>query len=114
MVEADPELARYYRSLIHSYAPSFTLQPSKHGSHITVIAGKYETIPLSHASNWKKYNGMPVVFFYSPSVETDGVYFWLPVFCEEFVAIRTELGLNPTIPIPWHLTIGNLKGNMNS
>lgn len=78
-----------------------------HGSHITVIAGKYE--PNHSDAFWKKYDRHPVTFQYSPRIESDGTYFWLPVVCPEFEKVRIELGLPPTIPIPWHLTIGNLK-----
>jgi hypothetical protein len=51
-----------------------------------------------------------VEFQYSPEIETDGTYFWIPVFCADFENVRVELGLPPKIPIPWHLTVGNLKG----
>lgn len=107
IVICDEELARYYRELIRSYSPSTKVQPSKHGSHITVIAGKYE--PHHKNEFWKKYDGNSVIFQYSTEIQTDGTYFWLPVVCKEFENLRIELGLAPIIPIPWHLTIGNLK-----
>ena len=107
MVDCDEELARYYRRLVHLYSRSIDLQKPLHGSHITVIAGKYE--PNHIEKYWKKYDGQPVEFKYTHEIGSDGVYFWLPVFCEHFESVRKELGLNPTIPIPWHLTIGNLK-----
>lgn len=107
MVDCDEELTRYYRKLIHEFSPSISLQTPRHGSHITVVAGKYE--PDHIEKYWKKYDGMPVVFSYSSEISTDGTYYWLPVVCADFERVREELGLNPTIPIPWHLTIGNLK-----
>lgn len=108
MVDCCEELARYYRSLVHAFSPSITLQPPRHGSHITVIAGKYE--PNHNDRYWKKFDGDLVRFEYDPEkTGSDGVYFWLPIFCKEFESVRVELGLKPTIPIPWHLTIGNLK-----
>jgi hypothetical protein len=107
MVDCCEELARYYRSLVHAFSPSISLQTPMHGSHITVIAGKYE--PDHDERYWKKYDGHSVEFQYSPEIESDDTYFWLPVFCKEFESIRIELGLKPLIPIPWHLTIGNLK-----
>jgi len=106
-VDCCEELARYYRSLVHAYSPSINLQIPMHGSHITVIAGKYE--PNHDERFWRKYDGQPVQFSYSPEIESDGCYFWLPVYCRDFEKVRIELGLNPTTPIPWHLTIGNLK-----
>jgi hypothetical protein len=107
MVDCDQELARYYRQQTFFWSPVIKLQIPKHDSHITVIAGKYE--PNHNERYWKKYDGQSVEFQYSPEIESDGTYFWLPVFCEEFEKLRWELGLRPTIPIPWHLTIGNMK-----
>ena len=107
MVDCCPELAAFYRYLVHAYSPSITLQVPLHSSHITVVAGKYE--PTHDERAWKKYDGHSVVFQYSPEIGTDGTYFWLPIICPEFEQVRIELGLSPTIPIPWHLTVGNLK-----
>jgi hypothetical protein len=107
MVECCEELARYYRSLTHLHSRSIVLQTPLHASHITVIAGKYE-FAGDHPC-WKKYDGQPVGFQYDSEIQTDGIYFWLPVFCKGFETLRIELGLSPLIPIPWHLTIGNLK-----
>lgn len=100
-------MARYYRHHVFLWSPVLDLQIPKHGSHITVIAGKYEAYTRIHI--WKKYDGKPVEFYYDPEIQSDGMYFWLPVQCKEFEYVRTELGLSPTTPIPWHLTIGNLK-----
>lgn len=107
MVDCCEEMAAFYRRMVFFHAPSLKLQTPMHGSHITVVAGKYE--PTHDERHWKKYDGNPVVFHYSPEIGNDGTYFWLPVFCKEFESVRVELGLSPTIPIPWHLTIGNLK-----
>lgn len=107
IVQCCPELSRYYRTLIHFHSRSITLNTPLHESHITVIAGKYETVTNQEA--WKKYDGQEVVFEYDTEICNDGVYFWLPVRCSAFENVRIELGLSATIPIPWHLTIGNLK-----
>jgi hypothetical protein len=107
ILECDEELARYYRQLVHLYYRSIVLQKPMHGSHITIIAGKYENAP--YRQYWKKYDGQQVKFEYDPHINTDNEYFWLTVNCKEFENVRVELGLNPIIPIPWHLTIGNLK-----
>jgi hypothetical protein len=109
MVDCCEEIPRYYRSLVHFHSRSVSLNPPMHGSHITVIAGKYETIP--NQDIWKKYDGQAVSFEYDHQIQTDGTYFWLPVYCKEFENVRIELGLSPTTPIPWHLTIGNLKNS---
>jgi hypothetical protein len=80
-----------------------------HGPHISVIAGKYETITDGFKPLWNKYQDCQINFQYCEEVENDGEYFWLPVKCEQIENIREELGLPRITPIPWHLTIGNLK-----
>jgi hypothetical protein len=112
IVVCDNELARYYRELVQIYSPSSFLQTPMHGAHITIVAGKYE--PNHEEKYWKKYDGQEVKFQYSHEMGYDGTYFWLPVKCEDFAQIRVELGLKPFTPVPWHLTIGNLKQNLKT
>lgn len=103
----NDDIAKYYQRIIHLSNRRVVLQHPKHGAHITVIAGKYEDVgnhPL-----WKKYQHQEVEFEYSIDIGTDECYFWLPVECRKIEEIRVELGLSPKIPIPWHLTVGNLK-----
>jgi hypothetical protein len=103
----DDSIAEYYRHLIYNWNRRLVLQHPKHGAHITVIAGKYEYV--GNHQCWKKYHNQEVEFQYSIDIGTDGCYFWLPVECKRIEEIRVELGLPPKIPIPWHLTVGNLK-----
>jgi hypothetical protein len=84
------------------------LNPSKHGAHITVIAGKYEKPNEEHEPFWNKYQDENVDFSYSPEINSNGEYFWAPVECKRIEDIRVELGLPPKIIYPWHLTIGNI------
>ena len=104
---ADDELCKYYRSLINREHRSIKLNPPRHGAHITIIAGKYEE--PANKEPWGRYQDEVIEFQYEPEVKTNGEYFWLTVSCPRFEQIRTELELNPTIPIPWHLTVGNLR-----
>lgn len=103
----DSEIGEYYRKLISYHRRSLFLQIPKHGCHITVIAGKYEQSP--NKEFWRKYHHHEIEFEYSIDIGTDGCYFWLPVKCKRIEEIRVELGLPSTIPIPWHMTVGNLK-----
>lgn len=103
VVYAYDEIIDYYRKL----EPALKLQPPRHGAHITVVSGKYEEPPNKEA--WNKYHLESIEFEYEAGAKDNGEYFWLTVHCERFEEIRKELGLNPTIPVPWHLTIGNLK-----
>ena len=106
--EVDDELGRYYRELISRHNHNcVTLQKPKNGTHITIIAGKYEFAPRRQF--WKKYQGDMVPFDYDPDIKDDGIHFWMTVQCKMFETIREELGLAATIKYPWHVSIGNLK-----
>lgn len=109
IINANNDIAAYYRKLIHYYSRPIQLMPPKHGAHVTGIAGTYEQ-PPDFEIFWK-FHLQPISFRYSNEVQTDGSYYWLRVECEELEEIRKQIGLMPTIKYPWHLTIGNLKHN---
>ena len=106
ILNINDDITKYYRHLIWLYNRTINLQPCKHQSHITIIAGKYEK--AIHKQYWNKHHNEEIEFTYSIDIQTDGCYFWLPVKCEMFENIREELGLTRNIPYQWHLTIGNL------
>lgn len=107
-MKVDDEICEYYRRLVNIQSPSLKLNPPRDGAHITVIAGKYERPDASHEHLWGKFEGNIVEFSYQREILSDGRYFWLTVECPRIEEIRQELGLSPKIPIPWHLTIGNI------
>lgn len=107
IVDCDKEITRYYRHLIKSYSPSIKLQASLNKSHITIIAGTHED--ASNHKLWKKFDNQIIEFDYDNNIKTNGIHYWLTVYCNNFEILRTELNLSPTIPFPWHLTIGNTK-----
>lgn len=109
MIYIEKGICEYYSHLLHMYCRRIDLNPPMHGAHISVIAGKYEIIDDAHKHLWNKYQDTQIDFQYRQEVENDGEYFWLPVKCERIEDIREELGLPRKSPIPWHLTIGNLK-----
>ncbi len=111
-VEVDPEIVRYYRSLIPR---SIKTNPQAYSPHISVV--RKEIVPNMTA--WRKYEGKEIVFFYSNIICFGDVYVWLNVFCSELEDIREELGLSRSSeitrpPTGWdwtfHTTIGNFKG----
>ena len=108
IVKVNEDVCRYYRNLIHFYRRSLQLNPSKHGAHITVIAGKYEQPNDDYKYLWNKYEGEIIDFKYNSEINTDDEYFWISVECKRIEDIRKELGLPPKIKWPWHLTIGNI------
>jgi hypothetical protein len=108
MLYTDDEIGRYYRALLQREHPAIKLNIPKHGAHVTVIAGKYET--PSNKDWWGKYEDETISFTYDPEILHKGKYFWLTIECPRIEEIRKELGLPPKIKWPWHLTIGNTKG----
>lgn len=72
------------------------------GPHISLVRGEVPT----NKKFWKKYDGKRIWFEYTSMVGTNGCHYWLPVFSQEFIDIRLELGLPPEPRAPFHLTIG--------
>ena len=111
MAYADDEICDYYRKLAFMYSPTLRLNQPKHGAHITIISGRWETPPRKDMY-WRKYDKIWVEIEYSLEVQNNELYYWLPVYCKMFEEIRVELGLaanNGELVIPAHMTIGNLK-----
>lgn len=114
VVDIDPGIASYYRSLIPKSMP---VNGTRYAPHVTVVRPTKE-VP-TNITVWKKYEGETVEFCYSPLIHTDGVYFWLNVLCKRLEAVREELGLpilsRFTVPPEgfrkfFHATIANVKG----
>jgi hypothetical protein len=80
-----------------------------HGMHCTVVPGKYETPPNKHL--WGKYEGEVIPFTYDSDVtHWHDCYYGIQIHCSRIEDIREELGLFRTLPVFWHITIGNTKG----
>ncbi len=117
VAEIDPELTRYYRTLVPKY---YNLSQGRYPAHVTIVrTGKDNPKNLT---NWNKYEDQRVYFQYETGVKSDNTYFWLRILSKQFEEIRTELGLEliPTgvasyskPPSPFvkyfHCTIGNKK-----
>src|SRR5574337_958777 len=100
VVDCCNELARYYRRFIKRKdltAPPF-------GAHITVVAGSYEAIV--NKEFWGRYDGSQIEFAYNPYTYYQDGWYWLEISCAKLSAIRIELGLEPNLKWPFHLTIG--------
>ena len=107
-IDCDPELGRYFRHLflLSQYRCRRVDKPAW-AEHITVIRDE----PPPDPSHWEKYAGNDIVFYYMPVIESDGIHFWLPVQCEEAIAIRTEMGLPRDPEFPLHMTFGTNNDN---
>lgn len=107
VLDVNPSIARYYRGVIKMLHKIYSTS-SLHGSHITVVAGKYQQ-PM------KKYGyreGEDIRFTYGPVMTEDYSYYWLTVVDDsELREVRGELGLEPTPFHPFHLTVGHVDKN---
>lgn len=111
IVEVDPELSRYYRSLIPKY---HVANKQRYQPHISVV--RKETPPVIDA--WGKYEGEDVEFQYDSYIHEGTVYWWLNVFSTRLEDIRIELGLPvsteytrppDTFIKVFHMTLANKK-----
>jgi len=120
VVDVDPELSRYYRSLLPKSWPCAT---QRYATHITVVRPERDVPP--NLAAWGKYEGENVEFHYEPGVRQGKVFYWLRVCSTRLEDIRLELGLpcqvsfDPseasytTPPAPFrkyfHITLGNYR-----
>lgn len=110
IVEIDPEISNYYRSLVPRY---IRLNKQMYAPHISVIRNEL----LTNLSAWAKYQGKEISFEYEGHVYNGEVYYWLNVYSEELENIRLELGLTSVSDVTkspdgrhkFHTTLGNLK-----
>ena len=77
-----------------------------HGSHITVIAGKYTTV---NENLWGYRDGETIEFQYGSIHDNKEGYYWLPVKCVDAEDVRLHFGLTPEPKYQYHLTIGHLN-----
>lgn len=100
----DPEIIRYYRSLVPK---ARQVQPPMYPTHISVV----RLFEVYNPTNWKKHEGLQIDIVYGGVIYNDDTYYWLNAWSDDIGDIREELGLN-RIRQPYdsyHITIGNTK-----
>jgi hypothetical protein len=110
IVEIDPGISDYYRSLVPKY---IVFNKQMFDPHISVI--RNEDIPKIEL--WGKYDQNKFEFEYDNYIYMSANYLWLNVYSEELESIRLELGLSKTSEITsspdgrhkFHTTLGNFK-----
>lgn len=111
IVEVDPGITAFYKSLIPKY---YVANPQKYAPHISVV--RKELPPRMDV--WGKYEGQPVDFYYDGIVREGTVYWWLDTYSVKLEEIRLELGLPVSSPytLPpegfskcFHTTLANKK-----
>lgn len=105
----DPQLSKYYYSLIPQY---INKQQQKYPPHVTFLRKEKEKIP--NLTIWKKFinDGCnPVIIMYNGRIRYSGSYFFLDAWSHDLMMLRLELGLTPYRKgfSKFHITIGNLK-----
>lgn len=111
IVEVDPEISRYYRSLIPK---SHRVQSQMYKPHISVVR---KEIPNNVDKLWFKYENKKVEFQYSNYIFNGEIYYWLNVYSDFLIEIRKELNLNiinnfkmyENEKYRFHITLGNIK-----
>lgn len=108
VIDCDPEIGRYVRSLYGmAHHQCRSLQRPAWKEHITVV--RDEEPGDAFKPLWGIRNGDYVSLSVDMIVLDNGVYYWLPVLCDEALDIRERLWL-PRQPIyPLHLSIGHNK-----
>lgn len=106
VVEADEDLANYYRWQLERRYSIKTLPPSW-GSHISIIRGETPAQDKQHL--WTKYDGMKIEFEYTHDVYGNGNFWWINIYNPMLPRIRDEFGF----PSNWgqHLTVARLHNN---
>ena len=84
----DPNLVRYFRSLIPKYI-EHRAQANK--PHITVVRGS--GIEFPNREKWGLHDGESVEFIYGPLIKFDYKYYTISVQSKGLEEIREELGL---------------------
>jgi hypothetical protein len=108
IAEADPNIYKYYAKLFQ-YATHGVerLDRCKWAAHITIVRNEQ---PLAYAEHlWERFAGRDLWFRVYTTMETNGFYYWMPVYCPGGITLRKELGLPPQPKAPFHLTVGHAR-----
>lgn len=112
ILEIDPGIAYFYRSMIPKY---IKLNPQRYAPHISVVRHEHDL----NMKYWGLYEGQEIEFEYSNYIHNGQIYWWINAFSIPLEEIRTELGLyvhdKYTQPPDgfakcFHITLGNIKG----
>lgn len=112
-IEVDLEISRYYRKQI-----PFMTNKQRYAPHISVV--RNEPLFLKTLSP-NKFDGLDFNFTYSHHIYCNNVYVWIAAECQDAEDFRIFLGLPPFSPVTqsptlehkFHITIGNMKENLN-
>jgi hypothetical protein len=101
---SDTGILDYYRWWYTSRYGTI-IHPPKHGSHISIVRGEEDGI---FEGDWHRNidSGIEIEFNYSNEIQSNNTHVWLPVWGDEVVKLRTDLGLSEKPKFDYHLTLG--------
>lgn len=96
----DPELTRYYLSLVPKY---FCANSQAYPAHVTIIR------PFEKPNGYI-HTAKNCIIEYNNEIQFDGIYFYLNCWSKEISEIRIKSGLQEyRFNDCFHITIGNVK-----
>ena len=106
----DNSIGEYYRALLPK---AWGVKPPKEKTHVSIV----RVFERPSRKTWGMYDGLSICITYYPSIQTDGIYFWLDCDSDEIGFLRRTLLLstfrndNPQYKLyeNYHITIANTK-----
>jgi hypothetical protein len=101
----DGDLDLYFAHMIEKRF-NLTLNRSIRCTHVTIINDKLSDFEAYERAR-EIWDGRETMFMYDPAeIRSNGKHWWLKVYSEEAMRIRTVAGLEPIPHFPFHMTIG--------
>jgi hypothetical protein len=107
IMDCCPELGRYYLEMVkrEMRARCVVMKPAW-GYHISLVRGEE---PPDGKVAWDALQPLDFEFSYESRIETNGQYFWLPVFCDSALDMREAMGLPRDPVFPLHLSVAVIQ-----
>ena len=102
IAKCDDALVEYYRWWYFRKKHIKLMRP-KYGAHISIVRGEDEGITQG---TWdRNMDGPEITFNYSNDLVDVYNYVWMPVWGDDLLRIRQEVGLGEPVK-PFHMTVG--------
>lgn len=102
IAKCDDGLVEYYRWWYWNKKHIKLMRP-KFGAHISIVRGEEEGITNG---TWERnMDGPEITFFYSNELVEVYNYVWMPVWGDDLLNARKNVGLSDPIK-PFHMTVG--------
>lgn len=106
LCQTNCDIDKYYAWFINKRF-NLKLNLPLRGAHITIVNDKMPDIKIFEQMR-ELLDNKPLVFKFDPSeIRTNGLHWWVRVYCDDVANIRNVLGLSPEPYFGLHLTIGS-------